>query len=157
MSSASPALAVTPSKVRSKITNDPSQRHGRSAEARRVRDLYASYLAALGGPTDVSTQALILAAAEHVAIAERTRADAIAGKTVDVVRTEGAANRALKRIGLNKAAPPPKGKSFIEKLEEKEAAVQARAAANAADGVDAASDSDERTGEVPSQADGVAA
>jgi hypothetical protein len=109
MSSASTALVSLPSKVRSKITNDPSQRHGRSAEARRVRDLYVSYHAALGHPPDVGTQSLILDAAESVVIAERARADVIAGNGGDltnVVRVEGMAARALRRIGLNKVATP---------------------------------------------------
>jgi len=74
MSSASAALAATPSKVRSKINNDPAQRHGRSVEARRVRDLFAAYSATPGNPTEVVTQALVLAASEAVAIAELTRA-----------------------------------------------------------------------------------
>lgn len=106
MSPASPALAAAPSKVRSKITNDPSQRHGRSAEARRVKDLFEGYSSALGHPADVATQALILSAAEHVAIAERTRAAVIAGKIAptEAVRSQGAADRALRRLGLNKVA-----------------------------------------------------
>src|SRR5690348_1914757 len=104
MSSASTALATSPSKVRSKITNDPAQRHGRSAHARRVRDLYAAYMAALGAPIDVPTMALALAASEAVTIAERARADHLAGKIAlsEVVRAEGTAARALRRIGLNK-------------------------------------------------------
>jgi hypothetical protein len=148
MSPASPALAVAPSKVRSKITNDPSQRHGRSAEARRVKDLFAAYIAALGGPTDPPTMALVLSAAEAVTIAETARGDLIAGKgdLALVVRAEGTAARALRRIGMNKITPPPR-KSFMEKMQEQEAARQAaeaRPVAIAAEGADVTVESDQR-------------
>jgi hypothetical protein len=128
MSLASAVLAPMPSRVRSKITNDPAQRHGRSAEARRVKDLFAGYSAALGNPSDAPTTALILAAAEAVTIAEIARRDHIAGK-VDlnsVIRAEGAANRALKRLGLAKPATAPR-KTFTEKMMEAEAAKAAEA------------------------------
>ena len=114
-----------PSKVRSKITNGPSQRHGRSAEARRVKDLFVCYLDALGNPADVATQALILAAAEAVTIAENARRDHLAGKVGvgmnDVVRAEGAPNRALKRLGLNKPTPKPSGPTLDEFLATRQA------------------------------------
>lgn len=108
MSSASAELEGSLSKARSKITNRPEMRHGRTAEARRVRDLFVGYSSALGNPVDVPTMALILSAAEDVTIAEAARADHIAGK-VDinaVVRAEGTAARALRRIGMNKVATP---------------------------------------------------
>jgi hypothetical protein len=135
MSAASAAMAAAPYKVRSRITKHPSQRHGRSAEARRVRDLYTFYSAQLGNPVDVGTQALILAASEAMAIAEITRASHIAGKAeLDaVVRAEGMAARALRRLGLNRAAPPAPRKSFAEKLAEMEAARQAAEGATAAE------------------------
>jgi len=161
MTTAAAAIVPKPSKVRSKITNDPSQRHGRSAEARRVKDLFASYIAALGGPVDVATQALVLSAAEHVAIAERTRADVIAGKLAptEAVRSQGAADRALRRIGLNRPATPPR-KTFQEKMAEAEAALraaEARAVADAAQAPQAALESGHRTDAPGSQSDGVAA
>ena len=151
MSPASLALAPTPSKVRSKITNDPSQRHGRSAEARRVKDLFAAYIAALGGPNDPPTMALVLSAAEAVTIAETARAHHIAGKgdLTLVVRAEGTAARALRRIGMNKIVPTPR-KSFIESLQEQEAARQATEAcveADAPGGAEIVATSDQRTGE----------
>ena len=92
-----------------------------------MRDLFAAYSAALGSPGDVGTQALILAAAEAVTIAERTRADHLAGKTDldSVVRAEGASSRALRRLGLNRAAPPPPRKSLAETLAEIEATQRA--------------------------------
>jgi len=123
MSPESTALVVAPPKTRSKITNDPSQRHGRSAEARRVRDLFQGYMAALGDPIDAPTQALILAAAETVTIAENARRDHLAGKigVNDVIRAEGASNRALKLIGLNKTVPRPAGPTLNEFLATRQA------------------------------------
>jgi hypothetical protein len=139
MSSASTALAVPPSKVRSKVTNSPSERHGRSAASRRVKDLYAAYCVALGGPTDPPTLALVLSAAEAVQIAETARGDLIAGKgdLALVVRAEGTAARSLRRIGMNKIIAPPR-KSFVESLQEQEAtrlATEGRPAGDALEGV----------------------
>jgi hypothetical protein len=157
MSSASTVLVSLPSKVRSKITNDPSSRHGRSTASRRIRDLFAAYIAALGGPADPPTMALVLAAAEAVTIAETARADHIAGKgdLTLVVRAEGTAARALRRIGMNKIVPPPR-ESFIEKLVAREAA-QARTEANATESADVAAGANKRTGDVASQAGEVVA
>jgi hypothetical protein len=108
------------SKVRSRITNSPAMRHGRSPEARRVRDLYAGYVAALGGPADVPTLALILAAAEAVALAEVARRECLGGMTAAgaelVVRLENTANRSLRRIGLAKAGAKPAGPNLQEFL-----------------------------------------
>jgi hypothetical protein len=105
---------------RSATTNDPAMRHGRSAEGRRVRDLYAGYVAALGGPTDVPTLALVLAAAEAVALAEVARRECLAGMTgVNAeltIRFENSANRALRRLGLAKATPKPAGPNLQEFL-----------------------------------------
>jgi hypothetical protein len=156
MSSASTALAVPPSKVRSKVTNSPSERHGRSAASRRVKDLYAAYCVALGGPTDPPTLALVLSAAEAVQIAETARGDLIAGKgdLALVVRAEGTAARSLRRIGMNKIIAPPR-KSFVESLQEQEAtrlATEGRPAGDALEGADTAATSDQRTGEPGAQA-----
>ena len=123
MSSASPSLVRRPSKIRSKITNDPTARHGRSAEARRVKDLFASYMLALGSPADDGTVAMVLAAAEAVTIAENARRDHLAGKigVNDMIRAEGASNRALKLIGLNKTVPRPAGPTLNEFLATRQA------------------------------------
>lgn len=125
-------IATALSRVRSRTTNNPADRLGRSAQARRVRDLYNGYLDALGTPTDVPTLALVLAAAEAVAIAEVARAAYLDGKgdLNAVVRAENTANRSLKRIGLAKpsASAKPK-KSFAEKMAEADAARRAAEAA----------------------------
>jgi hypothetical protein len=115
MSSASAAIAAAPSRIRSRITNSPELRHGRSAEGRRVRDLFRAYAAALGNPQDDGTLALVLSAAEAITISEIVRADYIAGKAdfKTITSAENAANRALKRLGLAKpAASKPVGPSL---------------------------------------------
>jgi hypothetical protein len=109
---------------RSAVTNAPAMRHGRTAEGRRVKDLYEGYVVALGRPTDVPTLALILAAAEAVALAEVARRECLAGMTgVNAeltIRFENSANRALRRLGLAKATPKPAGPSLQEFLAARE-------------------------------------
>jgi hypothetical protein len=128
-SNASPTLSAT--------TNNPvrARTNGRSAEGRRVRDLYKSFSATLGNPQDVGTQALVLAAAELVTAAERARRDHLDGRLAltEVVRVENLAARALRRIKLDKPAETPR-KSFIDKLVEREAAARAAEAAAPGDG-----------------------
>jgi cytochrome c551/c552 len=87
----------------------------------------------LGNPVDIGTQALILSAAEAVTIAERTRADLLAGKTVlnDVVRAEGVANRALRRLGLNKAAAAKPAGPSLKDIAERYASAVAPATSEA--------------------------
>ena len=53
---------------------------GRSADGRRLGDLYRSYMSTLGNPADAGTQAMILSAAEQVVGAEKERADYFAGR-----------------------------------------------------------------------------
>jgi hypothetical protein len=93
---------------RARTTNDPCSRfNGRTSEGRRARDLFVAYSAQLGGNLGAGTAALLLAAVEQLIIAERVRADYLAGNAShnDVIRGEGGSNRALRRLGLNK---PPK-------------------------------------------------
>jgi hypothetical protein len=142
----------------SAITNSPLSRwDGNTADGRRVRDLYRGYALALGNPVDTATRALAIAAAEAIAIAENARRDHLAGK-VDinsVVRAEGTAARALRRIGMNKIVPPPR-KSYIEKLQEQEAvrqAAEARAVTDVAEGAKTAANSDQLIGEAGAQAE----
>lgn len=108
-----------PPHVRSAVTANPmmARADGRSAFGRRLRDLYRSYMNALGNPVDAGTQAMILSAAEQVIGAEKERADYFAGNVPynSVIRAEGAANRALKRLGLNKP-PQPRQLSIAEQL-----------------------------------------
>jgi hypothetical protein len=128
---------------------------GRSVEGRRLRDLFRSYSAQLGNPDDAGAVAMIMSAAEQVIGAERVRSQYFAGKAVydEVIRAEGAANRALKRLGLTRPAAQPR-KSLAEKLMDVEAAQKTTAGAaeaDASEGVDVAADQKERLSEARSQ------
>ncbi|GAA0024113.1 hypothetical protein BDS110ZK23_20570 [Bradyrhizobium diazoefficiens] len=141
----------------SEITNSPLSRwNGNTATGRRARDLFRAYLSTLGNPADTPTLALVLAAAEQTVIAENARRDHLEGKLVlsEVVRAEGMAARALRRVGLNKPVPPPR-KSLMEKLTEQEAARKAtegRPAADAAKGAETTASAAERASADASQA-----
>jgi hypothetical protein len=72
---------------------------------RRRRDLVATFMAALGGPSVVNdlTQVTVRKAAELVVLAEATRANMLNGVPTDMlalVRLEGVAARAIKVLGL---------------------------------------------------------
>jgi hypothetical protein len=140
----------------SATTNNPLVRaDGRSAQGRRVRDLFRSYCSQLGNPTDAATQAGVLAAAELIVAAEAARANLLAGRgdINAVVRVENLAARALRRLDLGKPVAPHK-KSFIEKAIEREAAqreAEGRGEADTAEGTKAAASGDQRTGEAGSQ------
>jgi hypothetical protein len=105
---------------RSATTNDPTKRLGRSADARRIKDLFGSYMARLGHPDDIGVQALVLDAAEMVVVCEAARAAYLAKPTVDdleiINRTQGKADKALRRLGVDKIGKPPR-KSLAEKIE----------------------------------------
>lgn len=139
------------------FTNNPLVRwSGNSPTGRRTRDLFRGYMAALGDPSDRPTVALVVAAAEAVVLAEVAREDCLRGltdlKANTLVRIEGAANRALRRLKLDKAAPPPRAKSWRERMAEKQAATEARTEADAARVDETASLSDQRADEPGSQA-----
>lgn len=81
----------------------------------------------LGNPNDVPTIALAIAAAEAIVLAEDARKECLAGglngmSAELMIRCENTAARALRRLGLNRAAPPAPRKSFAEKMAEMEAA-----------------------------------
>jgi hypothetical protein len=102
-----------PTNVRSKITNN---RHripgldGRTATGRRCWDLVNAYVAALGGWSVVNDLVLmdIRRAAQLTTIAEEARTRAL--QTTGVVdlaaltRVEGAADRAVRRLGIKPGA-----------------------------------------------------
>lgn len=102
------------SKGRSAITNNPSRLSGldnRSTDGRRRRDLVRAYIVALGGADKISPAAMndITRAADLVALAEKTRADALRGTAVDMgdlIRLGGAADRAVRRLGIKPGAQP---------------------------------------------------
>lgn len=93
---------------RSKLTNRPRKLagvDGRSTEGRRRRDLIDTFVAALGGTgsTPDSVMLDIVRAADLTIVAERARADALRGESVDLsalARIEGVADRAVRRLGI---------------------------------------------------------
>jgi hypothetical protein len=100
-------------KGKSRITNRPTKLVGldnRSSHGRRRRDLIRDYVTALGGAEKVppATMNDITRAADLVALAEKTRADALRGDAVDMgdlVRLEGAADRAVRRLAIKPGTP----------------------------------------------------
>ena len=97
-------------------TNDPTARWNLTTpNGKRTRDLFRAFAKQIGNPTDAATRALLISAAEGVVIAETIREKIMAGdRSVavnDMVRAENAANRALRRLKLDKAAPPGPKKS----------------------------------------------
>jgi hypothetical protein len=105
------AGAKRPAATRSKTTNRPL--HGRgnrhTAQGRRVADLFDAYLAAMGNPSDDLSKANALAAAELKTAAEAARAGLLAGTITDpdqVIRLEGASDRAVRRLGIRRNAEP---------------------------------------------------
>ncbi len=79
-----------------------------TARGRRTADLVRAYMAAAGNPKGPERQAAVIAAAELQVLAETVRAAALAGTgNVDldqVIRVQGAADRAVRRLGIKPAA-----------------------------------------------------
>jgi hypothetical protein len=109
----SPARAANgerPAALRARATNDPL--HGRAsrntARGRRIGDLFDAYLREMGNPADTPAQANALAAAELKVAAENARAKLLNGGDIDpdqVVKLEGAAARAERKLGIAHRAP----------------------------------------------------
>ena len=101
--------------ARSRVTNDPRKLlgvDGGTANGRRRLDLIDAFMAALGGVPSLSEAqcADVRRAAELMLIAEEARAQALRGELVDLsglVRIEGAADRAGRRLGIIKPAAKP--------------------------------------------------
>ncbi len=117
------ATAATPAASRAKVTNDPirARASGNSRQGRRLRDLYAAYMVALGHPAGPTTHAAVLAACELLVAAENARAALLAGDgDVDqVVRLENLAARAVRRLGLrptNAKPPAPTLADYLQSL-----------------------------------------
>lgn len=92
---------------------------GRTLVARRRRELIDIYTSALGGAASLSEgQRLdIRRAAELVTLAEAERAKAMRGEPVDLsalIRVEGAADRAVRRLGIKPGSTQPKPESIAE-------------------------------------------
>jgi hypothetical protein len=100
-----------PSRQRARRTNDPfANIETNTARGRRVADLVRAYLRALDNPADIERQAAVIAAAELQVLAEEARTGALKGHADldQVIRLQGAADRAVRRLGVKpgKAAVP---------------------------------------------------
>jgi hypothetical protein len=116
-----PVTADRPAPMRSTVTRLPRAQRARrtndplaganlnTATGRRVADLTRSFLAALGDPDDIALQAQAVAAAEMVVIAEAARAAALKSGHAnlgELVRLQGAADRAVRKLGLDRKREP---------------------------------------------------
>lgn len=98
--------------LRSRITNGSQLLagiDGRSAPARRYRDLCLSLADDLGGAATLTEaqSALVRQAAAMIVQSERLQADVIRGETVDceqLTRLANAATRILSRLGIKRTA-----------------------------------------------------
>lgn len=122
MSGRGSALANPVPRHRSRTTNNPLavRASHRTAQGRRIRDLYRSYLKAMGDPTEPRLQADALAAAELKVAAEIERAKLLAGQgDADApVRVENLAARAERKLGLKPGQVAPRT-SYVERLMQK--------------------------------------
>jgi hypothetical protein len=111
---------VAMSKGKSRTTNQPTKLAGfdnRSTHGRRRRDLIRTYIAALGGESKISPATLndVARAADLVVLSEMKRADALRGVAIDMgdlIRLEGAADRAVRRLAIKPGTPA--GPTFHE-------------------------------------------
>ena len=101
--------AIAASKTRARASNNPRRLEGldgRSAHGRRRRDVIDGLITALGGPDRVTDPVMsdVVRAADLTLLAERARADALRGGTEvsvsDLIRLEGARDRAVRRLNL---------------------------------------------------------
>jgi hypothetical protein len=104
---------------RARRTNQPFAAHDlKTARGRRIADLAGAYAAALGNPSDIGRQAEIVTAAELQVLAEETRALALANPAVAdldaIVRVQGAADRALRRLRIKPGAVADKTPTIHE-------------------------------------------
>jgi hypothetical protein len=114
-----------PSKTnRSRITNGSKLLHGidgRSAQARRFRDLVAQFSADLGDELSAAELSLIKIAASLVVQGEQHAARIVRGETVDAdesVRLANVANRLLQTLMAKRAKRKP-GPSLQQYLAER--------------------------------------
>jgi hypothetical protein len=91
--------------------------------ARRIRELSASYLAALGGRVSPEVRGRCERVAQLVVISEDARRKAVTG-SIDLdalVRIENTAQRALDRLGLDRKPEPGDGTSDLDRYLESRA------------------------------------
>jgi hypothetical protein len=116
------AAVIAAPKTRARASNNPRRLEGvdgRSSHGRRRRDVIDGLVAALGGPDCVTDPVMsdIVRAADLTLIAERTRADALRGgaevSVSDLIRLEGAADRAVRRLNLPSDQKHPTGQNVL--------------------------------------------
>lgn len=104
--------ATTSPRARARVTNNPMSRgNGRTAQGRRVRDLYTALMGRIGNPGDTIIQADVIRAAELRTAAEGLRLKLLAGNSVDpdqLVRLENLASRAERRLIKDAATRKPR-------------------------------------------------
>jgi ribosomal protein L13E len=127
-SAARPVVRPLPRNLRARVTNASKMLvgvDGRSAEARRFKDLVDSFAEALGGEaalTEVQRTA-IRRASELTTLAEQQRARALRGESVDplaLVRLEGMTARAVRALGITSDIKPRR-RSLLAQLAENRA------------------------------------
>jgi hypothetical protein len=118
------ASADRPAALRARATNDPLRGRAsrNTAQGRRIGDLFDAYIRAMGNPTDALAQANALAAAELKVAAEDGRAKLLSGGDIDpdqVVKLEGAAARADRKLGIAHRAPEVVGMTLGDVLKRR--------------------------------------
>ena len=130
MSDARSIAAKAAPNLRAKTSNDPRWLRGHSGctpAGRRRRDLVDAFITALGGIESLTEVQLmgVRKAAELTVIAEQARARALTtdGDTpidlTGIVRAEGAADRAVRALGIKSSPAAPKVPTIAEWLAER--------------------------------------
>jgi hypothetical protein len=124
---------AVPRTRRSRLTNKPSRMFStNTSTGRRAADLARGYADALNNPDNPATLALIAAAAQLTAIAEVARREAmrdpVHADLSALVKIEGVAARAVRKLGIKPAARKPSTPTLAEQVA---AAQRAREAAEA--------------------------
>lgn len=101
-----------PSKVRSRVSNGSkllAKVDGRSADARRYRDLVISFADDLGGVDKLTEaeKALCRQAAASIVAAERVQAEIVAGRDVDLEQLTRLTNVTTRLLGRLRARQKP--------------------------------------------------
>jgi hypothetical protein len=124
-------------KRRARRSNDPFAGISvNTARGRRTADLVAAYLQALSNPTAIERQAEVIAAAELQVLAEEARSRAlqqVGHPDLDqVIRLQGAADRAVRKLGLpDRSQPTLSAFGDLMRLDIEERQREAAAAAGA--------------------------
>jgi hypothetical protein len=97
---------------RSRVTNNPISRANQdTADGRRVADLFRAFIREMGDRArSVTAQTDALAAAELTVAVEAARARLLSGtpgSADEVVRLGGELRRAVRRLGIDRAASAP--------------------------------------------------